>query len=119
MKKVTLTLFAIFFLAGITSVSAQNAPVKEFFGFNKKYMDEMGVSAESQAKIEEIKKASDKEITAMRQDLSLSEDEKKQKLTTLSIKRQQTIYTVLTPDQINKVKEIQARIKARNEALGL
>lgn len=117
MKKV-LVAMAFFFAIGLTTVSAQDAPKpkKQQFGWNKQYMDEIGVSAEAQVKIESVKKESDAEMKALREDKELSEEVKKDKMKALNIKRQKAIYAFLTPEEIEKGKLIMARIRAANEA---
>lgn len=115
MKKVLVAI--TFFLAlGITTISAQEAPKpkKQQFGWNKMYMDEIGVSADVQAKIEALKKENDLEQKAVREDISLTQEEKKKKIQELVIKRQKGIFSLLTPEQLAKSKEIQNRIKANN-----
>ncbi len=115
-----LFLVMLFFAMSITQTSAQDAgskPKKENFSWTKKYMDEAGLDAELQAKIEAAKKASDVEIKTLKADTSLSEADKKAQLADLMAKRQKTIVSMLTKEQKAKVKEIKAAVKKRNEAV--
>jgi ribosomal 50S subunit-associated protein YjgA (DUF615 family) len=84
MKKVLLTI-TLFFIVGIAQTSAQAAapapakPKKENFAWIKKYMDEAGIEADLQAKIEAFKKVNDEEAKRRKK-------QKLQKLKRLSTK---------------------------------
>jgi hypothetical protein len=110
---------AFFFAVGLTTVSAQDVakPKKQQFGWNKMYMDELGVSADMQAKVEAVKKENDAEIKAVRENTALTPENKKNQIKALAVKRQQGIYANLTPEQINIKKTIIARINAANKAM--
>ncbi len=118
MKKVFLAM-AFFFALGLTTVSAQDAPKhkKQQFGWNKMYMDEMGISADVQAKVEAVKKESDAEIDVLRKNNSITADEKKEQMKALALKRQKGIYALVTPENLEQSKKIIARINAANKAL--
>lgn len=118
MKKV-LVAMAFFFAFSLTTVSAQDAakPKKQQFAWNKMYMDEIGISDDVQAKIEVLKKENDLELKAVRENTSLSSEEKKTQLQQISVKRQKIIIALLTPEEIGKFREIVARIKAHNESI--
>lgn len=118
MKKVVVVM-ALFFAVGISNVSAQDAakPKKEQFGWNKKYMDEIGVSADVQAKIEAVKKENDAELKAVRENATLTPEQKKEELKVVNTKRQKAISALLTPEQLAKRDEIVARIAKANAAM--
>lgn len=118
MKKV-LVVMAFFFALGLTTVSAQDAakPKKQQFAWNKMYMDEIGISADVQTNIEVLKKENDLELKAVRENTSLSDEDKKKQLQQVNAKRQKIIVALLTPEQLKKSQEIQARIKAHNASL--
>jgi thiamine biosynthesis lipoprotein ApbE len=116
MKNVIL-MMTMFFTICIGQVLAQDAPKpKKQFLWNKLYMEEIGINAETQEKINMVKKDNDAEMKLVRENSSLSADEKKQGIKELNIKRQKAIYSNLTPEQIKKSREIAERIKAENEA---
>ena len=119
MKKVLVSI-AFLLTLGLTTVSAQDAsqPKKQQFGWNKTYMDEIGVAADIQVKVEALKKENDLESKAVREDASLAPEDKKKQLQAIGAKRQKGIYALLTPEQIAKSKEIVTRIKDSNATLG-
>ena len=119
MKKVLVSM-AFLLALGLTTVSAQDAakPKKQQFGWNKMYMDEMGIAADIQVKVEALKKENDLESKAVKEDASLTPEDKKNQLQAIGVKRQKGIRALLTPEQIEKSKEIAARINASNATLG-
>jgi hypothetical protein len=118
MKKVVVVM-ALFFAVGVSNVSAQDAakPKKQQFGWNKKYMDEIGVNADVQSKIETVKKESDTELKTVREDATLTPEQKKEQTKALMLKRQKGIFALLTPEQLVKSKEIMASITKANAAI--
>ena len=83
--------------------------------WNKKYMAEIGLSAEQQTKVEGLKTSSNEEVSAVKADVTLSEDAKKAKLQDVQKKRMTAIEAVLTDDQKKKVEEIKSRLKKESE----
>jgi len=110
MKKLILAVVLMISLNLLTQAKDAK-PKKEQFGWNKKYMDEIGVSPEVQAKIETIKRENDAEAKVVRENTALSADEKKQQLQPIQQKRQKAIFALLTPEQLEKSKTIIARIQ--------
>ena len=116
MKYFLITLIALFTL----TVNAQKKEKgqrqnKNNFTWNKKYMAEIGLSAEQQAKIESIKSASNSEMLPIKSDSTLAEDLRKTRLAEMQKKRLAAIDALLTDEQKKKVEEIKARLKKENE----
>lgn len=122
MRHILLLLAA--FVLNASTVLAQDGPArpaKKVFAWNKKTMNEIGVSAEVQAKIEEFKKQNEAEQKALKESdayIKASEEEQKKKMGALLGKRQKTIYEMLTKEQQDKVDEMREKIKKENEANG-
>lgn len=122
MKHLLLLLAAFVFTT--TQIKAQQGvakPPKQVFAWNKKTMDEIGISKEVQAKIDEFKKQNEAEQKALKESdeyKNATEEEQKKKMDALLGKRQKTIYEMLTKEQQVKVNEMRAKIKKENEANG-
>lgn len=121
MKKLLFAFFCIMLLS--TNVNAQDGPKpkKQVFAWVKSTMDEVGISKEVQAKIEEFKKQNEAEQKALKESdafKALSEDEQKKQMGALLGKRQKTIYDMLTKEQQAKVDAMREKIKKENEANG-
>jgi hypothetical protein len=120
MKRLLVLAFASLF--AFTNASAQDAkPPKKVFAWVKSTMTEIGLSAELQTKIEAFKKENEQEQKALKESeeyKSATEEEKKKKIGTLLVKRQKTIYEMLTKEQQSKVDEMREKIKKENEANG-
>lgn len=118
-----LLLFALFAIT-TTQIKAQDGgakPPKQVFMWNKKTMDEIGVSKEVQVKIEEFKKQNDAEQKALKESeeyKGVSEEEQKKKMGALLGKRHKVIYEMLTKEQQAKVDAMREKIKNENEANG-
>jgi Xaa-Pro aminopeptidase len=121
MNKIVFLLLA-FFLSSLGAIAQEaDKPKKQVFAWVKSTMDEIGISKEVQAKIEEFKKQNGAEQKALKESddfKDLSEEEQKKKMGDLLKKRQKTIYDMLTKEQQAKVDAMREKIKKENEANG-
>lgn len=123
MKRFLLLCIAAF-VFGKGIVHAQEAPAKpprKVFVWDKKTMNEIGVSAEVQAKVEGFKKQNDAEQKALRESdefKKATEEEQKKRMGALLGKRHKTIYEMLTKEEQSKVDEMREKIRKENEANG-
>lgn len=117
MKYFLITVLALFTL----TVNAQKknkgqGQNKNNFTWNKKYMAEIGLSAEQQAKVESIKSASNAEMQPIKSDSTLTEDVRKTKLAAMQQKRLAAIDALLTDEQKKKVEDIKDRLKKESDS---
>lgn len=87
---------------------------KENFSWQKQYMDEAGIPADIQAKIDSLKAAYDVKIKAIKKDDTLTEEVKKEKIKEQHKQKAEDIFALLTKEQKEKIKEIRERIKKEN-----
>lgn len=109
-KTLLIAAFSILLSFGI---NAQTKP-KGIFLHHKEVMDELNMNAEQRTKILEIKKITDPEIKAVRQNSSLSEAEIKKELVKVYSNRTKMQNEVLTAEQIKKLKQMRADAKKEN-----
>ena len=88
---------------------------KNNFSWNKKYMTEIGLSAEQQAKIESIKRSSNADMLPIKSDSTLAADIKTTRLAEMQKKRLAAIDALLTDEQKKKVEEIKERLKKEQD----
>jgi hypothetical protein len=123
MKKlfVTLTLMVFTAIVGFSQAAVANAAAAEkkpqTFQLNKKTMAELGVTADVQTKILDIKKASDVLVKNIKEDTAMSEDDRKKALKELYAKRNKEMESLLTPEQKAKADEMKKALKeqAKNQ----
>ena len=111
MKK--LFLGAVFSALLLTGANAQTKP-KGIFLHDPEIMKELNLNAEQQAKILEIRKITDPQIRAARANTSSSPEEMKQELAKIYKDRTKMQNEVLTPEQIEKLKQMRAEAKKEN-----
>lgn len=77
-------------------------------GFNKgnDFSAQLNLSAEQKEKMEKLRNTSKTQMTAIKNDKSLSEDEKKAKMQDLRKSQQQQMNSILTKEQIEKMKSL-------------
>lgn len=112
MKKILLAVLLL--TAGFSAVQAQDKK-KEQFQWSKATMDALGVSAEVQSKINDIKKSNDAEIKKVKDDGTLTEEQRKEKLKELRKQRMDAIEALLTPEEKKKADEMKKEINKRNK----
>ena len=112
MKRLFLTAIIALFL-GVASHAQEK---KASFSFNKATMEKLGLSADQQQKITEIRKKYGADKKALNADTSLSDDDKKAKAKQMSKETNAAIAAVLTPEQNEQVKEMKKAIKEQNAA---
>lgn len=78
-------------------------------------MDELGITADVQQKIQDIKKANDEDVKNVKTDAGLTEVQKKEKLKELRKKRIEAIEALLTADQKKKADELRKAFEAKNK----
>jgi len=115
MKKIIM-MMALFFAIGAGAAQAQDKPKKETFSWQKAYMDEAGIPADVQTKIDDIKKEFEGKAKTIRKDATLDEDAKKEKLKENNKQKAQAIEALLTKEQKARIRDIRERIKKANEA---
>ncbi|MEJ7913514.1 MAG: hypothetical protein WKF70_10190 [Chitinophagaceae bacterium] len=103
--------YAMVFLAALVFNFAAQAQNKKGFSWNKKYMAEVGLSAEQQVRADSIKTVSNTEMQIVKTDTALSAEARKEKLAQLQRERMVAINALLTNDQRNKADGIKARLK--------
>jgi 4-alpha-glucanotransferase len=121
MKKIVFLLLAFFLSSAGVNAQEAGKPKKQVFAWVKSTMDEIGISKEVQAKIEEFKKQNEVEQKALKESAAfkaLSEEEQKKQMGALLGKRQKTIYDMLTKEQQAKVDAMREKIKKETEANG-
>ena len=94
-----MTLLVVFAMGTLAHAQDSTMQKKQQFQWNKKTMDEIGISTAVQEKINSIKKASDTEIKKIKEDTNLVEADKKDKIKDLRKKRMEAIEALLTPEQ--------------------
>jgi periplasmic protein CpxP/Spy len=114
MKKMLLALLVVFAMGTIVNAQDSTMQKKQQFQWNKKTMDEIGISPDVQVKINDIKKANDEEIKKVKDDAALNEEQKKDKLKELRKKRMADIEALLTPEQKAKADAMRKEMK-KNE----
>lgn len=117
MKKMILALAIFLFAAGVQTF-AQTTPKakKEGFSWQKVHMDEAGIPADVQAKIEVINKESGVKVKEIRKDATLAEDVKKERIKEVNKKKGDDINALLTKEQKAKIKDIKERLKKESES---
>lgn len=110
MKKI---LFATMLLFATTAiVHAQDGEKKKAqWQWNKKTMDELGISADVQTKIDAVKTANDAELKKVKEDGALSDEQRKEKIKELRKKRMADIEALLTPEQKTKADAMRKAMK--------
>ena len=117
MKYFFITLLALVTLTVNAQKKGKGQPQnKNNFTWNKKYMAEIGLTAEQQGKIESIKTASNAEMLPIKSDSTLAEDIKKTRLAEMQKRRLAAIDALLTDEQKKKVEEIKSRLKKESES---
>lgn len=113
MKKVIL-MFAFFLFAfGVQSFAQDSTKAKkENFTWQKQYMDEAGIPADVQAKIEVIKKETQIKIKEIKKDGALSEEVKKEKRKEIRKQMNTGINALLSKEQREKIKGIKEKVKS-------
>ncbi len=106
-KSILITVLAILFTL---TINAQTK-TKQIFLHDKAVMEELNLTAEQQAKILEIKKLTDPQISAARSNTSYTPEELKKELTKVYSGRTKMQYEVLTAEQIEKLKQMRADAK--------
>jgi hypothetical protein len=116
MKKVLFVLLALAMGAGTQSF-AQEAPKtkKETLVWQKVYMDEAGIPADIQAKIDSIRGSYESRLKEIRKDNALPEETKKDKTKELNKQRSEEIFALLTKEQKEKIKTIRERLKKESD----
>ncbi|TZF80989.1 hypothetical protein FW774_19780 [Pedobacter sp. BS3] len=112
MKRLFLTAIIALFL-GVASHAQEK---KATFSWNKETMEQLGLSADQQQKITEIRKKASADRKALTADTTLSDEDKKAKAKQMSKETNDAISAVLTPEQNEKVKEMKKAIKEQNAA---
>jgi Spy/CpxP family protein refolding chaperone len=111
MKK--LLFMVAFMLVATFQTMAQEAAKKPQFQWNKKIMTTLGIADDVQAKIEDIKTASNAELKKVREDAALAEDAKKKTLKDLNAKRHKDIEALLTPEQKAKADALRKEMNSK------
>jgi Spy/CpxP family protein refolding chaperone len=87
---------------------------KEGFKRGADLQKELGLSQDQQAKMEKIRADYKSQLETLRNDNSLSKDEKRTKMHELMKKQQEEMKTVLTREQIEKMKTLRKERSSRN-----
>ncbi len=114
MRKILLMLGLLLFM-GAGHSFAQGGDKKESFNWQKQYLDEAGISADVQARIDTIKSTAEIKLKEIRIDESITDEVKKEKMQEIYKKRYEEINVLLTKEQREKIKEIKERLKKESE----
>ena len=76
----------------------------------------LGLSDEQSAKLEKQRKETGEQMKAIRENKSLTEEQKKEQMKSLHKKNQESMKTILTPEQIEKMKERKGDRKGERKA---
>jgi hypothetical protein len=108
MKKVSLMLFFI------CSVLFANAQTKSFNYYAQETLDAIGATAEQQTQIKELKKKTDSEIRAVKNDASVADADKKAKYKVIYAEGSATYRKILSEEQNAKLKALFIKFKEEN-----
>jgi Spy/CpxP family protein refolding chaperone len=109
-------LSAFVFTLSVASKAQDTKPAKAAsFSWNKKTMEEVGLSDDQQQKVVTLKTTYDPKIKAIQSDATSGEEDKKQKVKDLYTERNAEIDKLLTKEQKEKVKEMKKKLKEQSE----
>ena len=108
MKKLITYIIVSFFITSTAALAQQQKKV--VFNWQKEYLTEAGIAPDIQEKITEINLKSTEEIKSIRNDSSLNDDQKKEKLQEIYNVRYLAIKALITNEQMDKIKAIRDRV---------
>lgn len=126
MKKIFLIAIAAFFFAASSSAQTQrNVPrsqrVQSDSGRHanrEKMMNELNLSVDQKAQIKSLQQENRQQRDAIKNDTSLTPDQKKQKMKELHQSQSDKMNSILTPDQQAKRKTLMAERKQNHQMNG-
>lgn len=116
----TITLLTLSALAVFNSSAtmAQTAEQAKIHGGQSagmpKVMDELDLTAEQKSKLKPIYEEQAKQLKAVRDDAALSPEERTAKMKTIRQATQKQVREILTPEQRQKMRELQQKAKAND-----
>jgi Spy/CpxP family protein refolding chaperone len=114
MKK--LFLLAIISAMIVTTAAAQEskaqAPKQDYAEWQKKFKEELKLTADQSVKFDEISTAYNAKIETLMKDESIDKATQKEKKMTLKKEKEAKLLEILTPEQQTKYKEIMEKKKA-------
>lgn len=80
---------------------------------NERMAKELGLSADQQAQIKAVNESYRPQLEAIREDQSLSREQRREKAQTINKERQTKVDAILTPEQRTKAQEMRAKAQER------